>query len=96
MISTSTTSIVRTDVMGLPKSWLIGTGYLALYLVLYWATYLEPLPHTSITPWNPNTGAAMALLLARGARWAPLVALGVFLSEMLIDVNPPPWWGSRE
>jgi len=92
MISTSTTSIVRTDVMGLPKSWLIGTGYLALYLVLYWATYLEPLPHTSITPWNPNTGVAMALLLARGARWAPLVALGVFLSEMLIDVNPPPWW----
>jgi len=75
-----------------PRSWLIALGYLALYLLLDWASYVEPLPHTSITPWNPNTGAAMALLLVRGAHWAPLVALSVFAGEILIDVSPPPWW----
>jgi two-component system, LuxR family, sensor kinase FixL len=75
----------------LPRRWLVGVGYLALYLLLDWASYVEPLPHTSITPWNPNTGVVMALLLARGIRWAPLVALSIFAGELLTDVGPPPW-----
>jgi hypothetical protein len=49
-------------------SWRIGAAYFGLYLLLDWASYVEPLPHTSITPWNPNTAVVMALLLARGAR----------------------------
>lgn len=69
----------------------IGAGYLALYFLLDWASYVEPLPHTSITPWNPNTGVLMALLLARGVRWAPLAAFGIFAGELLTDVGPPPW-----
>ena len=74
-----------------PRAWLIAAGYLALYLLLDWASYVEPLPHTSITPWNPNTGVVMALLLARGARWAPLVAVSIFAGEILTDDGPPPW-----
>jgi two-component system sensor kinase FixL len=74
-----------------PKFWLVTTGFLALYLLLDWASYVEPLPHTSITPWNPNTGVVMALLLARGAGWAPLVAVGIFAGELLTDAGPPPW-----
>jgi Histidine kinase-, DNA gyrase B-, and HSP90-like ATPase len=35
-----------------PTFWLVTTGFLALYLLLDWASYVEPLPHTSITPWN--------------------------------------------
>jgi two-component system, LuxR family, sensor kinase FixL len=77
--------------MRVPQTWLVGAGYLALYLLLDWASYVEPLPHTSITPWNPNTGALMALLLARGVRWAPLAAFGIFVGELLTDVGPPPW-----
>lgn len=65
-------------------------GYLALYVLLDWASYVEPLHNTNITPWNPNTGVVMALLLARGARWAPLVALGDFVGEILTDRTPPP------
>lgn len=75
----------------LPHPWSVGAGYLALYLLLDWASYVEPLPHTSITPWNPNTGVVMALLLARGVRWAPLVAVGIFTGEQLTDAGPPPW-----
>src|SRR5256886_11039807 len=54
--------------------------------------YVQPLRHTSITPWNPNTGVVMALLLARGWRWAPLVAFGIFTGELLTDEGPPSWW----
>jgi two-component system sensor kinase FixL len=74
-----------------PASWRVGAAYLGVYLLLDWASYVEPLPHTSITPWNPNTGVVMALLLARGPRWAPMVALGIFIGELLTDAGPPPW-----
>jgi two-component system, LuxR family, sensor kinase FixL len=74
------------------STWLLVIGYLGLYLLLDWASYVEPLPHTSITPWNPNTGVLVALLLLRGARWAPVAALGIFTSELLTDVDPPPWY----
>ena len=75
----------------MPQSWRVGATYLGLYLLLDWASYVEPLPHTSITPWNPNTGVVMALLLARGVLWAPLVAVSIFVGELLVDQGPPPW-----
>jgi signal transduction histidine kinase len=74
-----------------PPSWRIGAAYFGLYLLLDWASYVEPLPHTSITPWNPNTGVVMALLIGRGVRWAPLVAVSIFVGELITDVGPPPW-----
>ena len=74
-----------------PPAWRTGAAYLGLYLLLDWASYVEPLPHTSITPWNPNTGVVMALLLARGVRWAPLAAVSIFVGELLVDTGPPPW-----
>jgi two-component system sensor kinase FixL len=75
----------------MPYSWRVGAAYFGLYLLLDWASFVEPLPHTSITPWNPNTGVVMALLLARGVHWAPLVALSIFVGELLTDLGPPPW-----
>ena len=91
-VNTTTESEIR-PLAGVfvPRTWVIAAGYLALYLLLDWASYVEPLPHTSITPWNPNTGVVMALLLARGAGWAPLVAVSIFAGELLTDDGPPPW-----
>jgi two-component system, LuxR family, sensor kinase FixL len=74
-----------------PSSWFLAAAFVALYVLLDWASYVEPLPHTSITPWNPNTGVLMALLLARGIGWAPVAALAIFTGELLTDVGPPPW-----
>lgn len=76
--------------MGSLQPWLTAAGFLALYLALDWASYIDRLPHTSITAWNPNTGVAVALLLARGPVWAPFVAFSIFAGELLIDVEPPP------
>ena len=91
MNNTATTAIrLWGRVLG-SQSLFLGAGYLALYLLLDWASYVEPLRNTSITPWNPNTGVVMALLLARGGRWAPLVALGIFVGELLTDDAPAAW-----
>jgi len=87
----STTEIRRRGLTLPPQSWLLGAGFLALYLLLDWASYVQPLRHTSITPWNPNTGVVMALLLTRGWRWAPLVAFGIFTGELLTDEGPVAW-----
>ncbi len=92
MNDSSTTEIRRQVLTLSPQSWLLGAGYLTLYLLLDWASYVQPLRHTSITPWNPNTGVVMALLLTRGWRWAPLVTLGIFVGELLTDDAPAPWW----
>ena len=91
MNDSSTTELRRQRLTLPPQSWLLGAGYLTLYLLLDWASYVQPLRHTSITPWNPNTGVVMALLLTRGWRWAPLVTLGIFVGELLTDDAPAPW-----
>jgi two-component system, LuxR family, sensor kinase FixL len=88
---TSSTAIRLWGRIFVPQSWVVAAGFLALYLLLDWASYVEPLPHTSITPWNPNTGVVMALLLAYGGRWVPLVAFGIFAGELVTDDGPPPW-----
>jgi len=74
-----------------PRTLAIGGLYSCLYLLLDWLSYVEPLHNTSITPWNPNTGVAVALLLRGGIGWAPLVALNVFVGELLTDSVPVPY-----
>jgi signal transduction histidine kinase len=73
------------------RTLLTAVGYFALYLLLDWASYVEPLHNTSFTPWNPNTGLAMAFLLRSGGVGAPLVALSIFVGELLTDAVPVPW-----
>ena len=73
------------------RAWPIGAAYLALYLLLDRASYVQPLAHTSITPWNPNTGVAMALLLTQGVRWTVLVAGSILTGELLVDAVTPAW-----
>ena len=73
------------------RTLLTAVGYFALYLLLDWASYVEPLHNTSFTPWNPNTGLAMAFLLRSGGAGAPLVALSIFVGELLTDAVPVPW-----
>jgi len=89
-ISTTGLSPVE-QAAGASKSAAFIVGYLCLYLLLDWASYVEPVRHTGVTAWNPNTALVMALLLARGERWAPLVAIGCFLGDLLIDEAPAPW-----
>jgi two-component system sensor kinase FixL len=86
--ATDVSPIERADA---PKSIALAVGYVIVYLLLDWASYVEPVRHTGVTAWNPSTGLLMALLLSRGERWTPLVAIGCFLGDLLIDDAPAPW-----
>lgn len=72
-----------------------GAGYLldsALFIVAYvlvdWLSYLQPVLQLGITPWNPQTGLALAFLIWQGPRGAVAVALAALLSEVVVRDVP--------
>ncbi len=70
---------------------LLALGYLLLYVLLDWVSYIRPLQGFNITPWNPQPALAIALLL-----WTPhrlwLVWLGLLTAEVLVRGLPASWW----
>jgi len=56
-------------------------GFLALFVVLDWLSWIQPYGSLDITPWNPPPGLALAFLLRRGLRFAPLL----FVAQLLGD-----------
>lgn len=72
-----------------------GLIYAAVYVVLYvaldWLSFIQPVLKLGITPWSPNTGFALAYLLACGPRWAPATALGVLAAEVIVRDAPAGW-----
>ena len=51
-------------------------GYLALFLLVDWASFIRPLQGLNITPWNPQPALAVALMLvSRRLWWLVLMAL---------------------
>ena len=58
----------------------LAVGYIALYVSLDRLSYIAALHGINITPWSPATGLALALLLFKGLRYAPLVLAAELLS----------------
>ncbi|MEW6706595.1 MAG: MASE1 domain-containing protein [Pseudomonadota bacterium] len=56
-------------------------GYLVLYLLLDWVSYVHPMRGTNITAWNPQAALAVALL-ARSPRHWWLVACSLVLAAV--------------
>jgi hypothetical protein len=44
-------------------------AYIALYLALYWVSYIHPMRGLNITPWNPQSALAVALLVWKPRAW---------------------------
>lgn len=72
-----------------------GAGYLlraALFILAYvlvdWLSYLQPVLQLGITPWNPQTGLALAFLVWQGPRGAVAVAIAALLSEVVVRDVP--------
>ena len=59
-------------------------AYVAAFVVLDWTSYVQPVLKLGITPWNPQAGLTLAVLLLFGARWLPITALAVLVSEVLV------------
>ena len=66
----------------------IAVGYIALYLLLDWVSFIHPLPAFDVTPWNPPPGVSLALLLVFGLRFLPLVLATVWSGEVLFHGAP--------
>src|SRR5215468_867895 len=63
-------------------------GYMALYLALDRLSFIGALHGVGITPWNPSTGLAVALMLIKGLRYAPLVLAVDLLSSATLPIVP--------
>lgn len=64
-------------------------AYVAAFVVLDWTSYVQPVLKLGITPWNPQDGLTLAVLLLFGARWLPVTALAVMVSEVLVRHASP-------
>ena len=66
--------------------------YLALYVLLDWASLIDRSSPLGITPWNPPAGLSFALLLRFGGSFAPAVFAAVVVSDLIFrDVRAAPW-----
>lgn len=62
--------------------------FIAAYILIDWVSYLQPMLQFGITPWNPQTGVALAYLFRVGRRGAVAVAAAALLSEMIVRDVP--------
>ena len=69
---------------------LLGSGYLIIYVLLDWISYVEPYAQFAITPWNPNTGASIALILMFGRRMMPFLFIAPLLADLVLRQLPLP------
>lgn len=68
----------------------LALGYGVLHLALDRLSFIGALHGIGITPWNPSAGLALALLILKGPRWAPLVLAAELGSQFTVPVVPVP------
>jgi len=73
-------------------SWLHAPALGLAYLLLDWASYIDPLHHLNITPWNPAPALGILYLLRRG-KGGPLTVMAAIVATDLIvrDLGAPLW-----
>jgi hypothetical protein len=64
---------------------MLSIGYVALYLALDRLSFIGALHGIGITPWDPSAALAMALLIIKGLRYAPLVMASELLSRATLS-----------
>ena len=74
----------------LNKRWVWAVGYVVVFLLLDWISYIRPFQGLNITPWNPQPALAIALLLRR-PRWLWLVWISLLTAELVVRGTPVDW-----
>lgn len=70
-----------------PLPWAVVVGYVIVFLVLDWASFIRPLQGLNITPWNPQPALAVALLMASRRLWWVVIG-GLLAAELLVRGLP--------
>jgi two-component system sensor kinase FixL len=58
------------------------------YVVLDWASYIDPVGPFNITPWNPQPALAIAWMMLGGLQHAPAVLAAIFCADLLVRGAP--------
>src|SRR5215467_7790767 len=69
--------------LALPTAFL-GAGYLVAYVLLDWISFIEPYRPFGITPWNPNTGLSITVILLFGRRMIPFQFIAPVLGDLVV------------
>ena len=69
---------------------LLGGGYLAAYVALDWISFIAPHGPFAITPWNPNTGLSIVVILMFGRRMIPFQFIAPLLADLVVRQFPLP------
>ncbi|MFO1327048.1 MAG: MASE1 domain-containing protein [Rubrivivax sp.] len=70
-----------------PLPWAVVLGYMLVFLILDWASFIRPLQGLNITPWNPQPALAVALLMASRRLWWVVIG-GLLAAELLVRGLP--------
>lgn len=70
-----------------PLPWAVVVGYVIVFLILDWASFIRPLQGLNITPWNPQPALAVALLMASRRLWWVVIG-GLLAAELLVRGLP--------
>ncbi|HTQ77659.1 MAG TPA: ATP-binding protein [Burkholderiales bacterium] len=62
----------------------VAAAYVATYVLLDWASEVFPLGLFGVTPWNPSPALSLAVLLAFGLGYAPLLFVAELVSALLV------------
>jgi signal transduction histidine kinase len=58
------------------------------YIVLDWASYIDPVGPFNITPWNPQPALAIVWMMLGGLIHAPAVLATIVLTDLVVRHNP--------
>lgn len=70
-----------------PLPWAVVVGYVLVFLILDWASFIRPLQGLNITPWNPQPALAVALLMASRRLWWVVIG-GLLAAELVVRGLP--------
>src|SRR5215472_9412540 len=69
----------------------LSVAFTAVYMALDRVSFVGALHGVNITPWSPTAGLAVALLLVKGLRYAPVVMAAELVSNATLIVAPVPF-----
>lgn len=65
-----------------------GLAFVGLYVLLDWASYISPLRHLNVTPWNPAPALGLIYIIRRGKLAMMLLLAAIIISEMTVRGAP--------
>lgn len=84
-------ALPRTPSRGLAAQLTAAGLFVAGYVGLEWVSFVHEHKGLPVTPWNPGTGAALALMILGGPRYGVALFVGIALAEIVLLQSDLEW-----